>query len=350
MSAARPGAGTDRPVGGELSIRPATEADEPAILDLLTTTMAGGPTGERSADFFRWKHRSNPFGASLSLVALSDGELVGFRTFMRWRFLRHGLPLTAVRAVDTATSPAHQGRGIFTRLTRAAIELAATDTDLIFNTPISNSLPGYLKMGWREVGSVPIAIRVVRPLAFARGFRSAGHGEPAGPPPSILLPPAHEVLSDRAEVQRLLDAAVVPSDRLHTDRDSEYLWWRYASAPGLDYRAVALRRGGDLVGLAIGRPRRRGPLAELTLSEVIVAGDDRAAARGLLRAVARARVDHVASSLRGWPTAEGVRRRLGYVDVPGRGMTLVANPLRPGAGDVFNRDAWALSLGDLEVF
>src|SRR5690606_5544223 len=130
--------------------------------------------------------------------------------------------------------------------------------------------------------------RVVRPVAFARGFRSAGHGEPAGPPPSTALPAAAEVLADRAAVQRLLDAARVPADRISTDRDAEYLWWRYAQAPGLDYRGVSVWRGGDLVGLALGRARRRGALAELTLSEVIVAGDDRRTARELLRTAARA--------------------------------------------------------------
>lgn len=335
---------------GELVVRQALPDDDPAILALLTETMAGGPTGERSAEFFRWKHRENPFGASLALLAEVDGAVVGFRTLMRWRFRRGDAVLRAVRAVDTATHPAHQGRGIFTRLTRAAIAEAERDTDLIFNTPNANSLPGYLKMGWTAVGTVPIAIRVVRPVAFARGFRRAGHGAPAGPPPSSTLPPAEEVLADRAAVQRLLDAAEGDPRCLRTDRDAAYLWWRYAQAPGLGYRVIALGDGGDLAGLALCRARRRGPLAELTLAEVIVPSGDRTAAVHLLRAAARSGVDHVATHLRGWPAAEAARRRVGYVDVPGRGMTLVAKGLRPLDAPVDGLDAWSLSLGDLEVF
>ena len=90
-----------------------------------------------------------------------DGQIVGLRTFMRWDLVTgEGETLRCARAVDTATHPDHQGKGIFRRLTEEAVEVARDDgIAMIFNTPNEKSKPGYLKMGWREVGEIGALIR-----------------------------------------------------------------------------------------------------------------------------------------------------------------------------------------------
>lgn len=337
----------------DVAVRPLRTDDRTAVLNLLTDVMGGGPTGRRSDEFFAWKHERNPFGPSIAFVAEVDGRIVGLHTFMRWRFIRNGRRVEAVRAVDTATHPAYQGRGIFTQLTKAGLTEAAGQVDLVFNTPNEKSLPGYLKLGWSTVGELPVAIRVARAFAFARGLGRVSDRAPSdGSPtvPRVDFPPAAAVLGDRGAVQGLLDAAHQPTDRVRTDRDARYLHWRYVEPSDLDYRVLAHRDRDRLVGLAVGRPRWRGRLAEFTLSEVIVRRGDTATARRLLRAVARCGVDHVATHLGGWPTAERARRRTGYIAVPGQTMTLVARPIDPRGAPVPPIDEWALSLGDLELF
>src|SRR5437588_8597230 len=141
-------------------VRPYQDQDETQVLALLAASLGGGPAGRRPAEFFRWKHFRNPFGRSLMLVAEADGHIVGLRAFMRWTFVAGDSVVRAARAVDTATHPAHQGRGIFSHLTLRAIDVLRADgTQLIFNTPNEKSLPGYLKMGWSAVGVVPVRLR-----------------------------------------------------------------------------------------------------------------------------------------------------------------------------------------------
>lgn len=336
--------------GGDLAIRRAEPQDEPSILRLLDRSLAGGPTGQRDPAFFRWKHHDNPFGRSVAFVAESDGEVVGFRTFMRWRFRTSASMVRAVRAVDTATDPRHQGRGIFTRLTLHALGEIRDEVDLVFNTPNEKSLPGYLKMGWREVGRVPIAVRPVRlGRVVARGLRVERGGGPGAPPP-CPFPPVRDVLADRAAVDSLLAAARTTDGNLATDRSAAMLWWRYALAPGLDYRAVGLWDGPDLRGLAIGRPRMRGSLVEFTLSEVLVRDGDRRSARKLLRAATGFGGDHVATHLPPGTYVAAHAWTAGYVCPPGSRLTLVANPLTTLEPDPLVLDNWHLALGDLEVF
>ena len=60
---------------------------------------------------------------------------------------------------------------MFSRLTRAALDALDGQVDLVFNTPNGKSGPGYLKLGWREVGRVPVAVRVRRPLRLLTARR-----------------------------------------------------------------------------------------------------------------------------------------------------------------------------------
>src|SRR5205823_70862 len=115
----------------------------------------------------------NPFGASPAWVALDGDRVIGFRTFMRWEFGHAGRVYRAVRAVDTATHPEYQGRGIFSQLTRAGLDAMHNDgVDYVFNTPNEQSRPGYLKMGWHLVGRLPVSVRVRSPFSGLRVLRA----------------------------------------------------------------------------------------------------------------------------------------------------------------------------------
>jgi GNAT superfamily N-acetyltransferase len=335
-------------VATDLEIRPYEDADEPRVIELLSASLGAGPSGDRSAAFFRWKHLENPFGRSFLLVAEADGRIVGLRAFLRWRFQAGGRELAAVRAVDTATHPEFQGRGIFSRLTVAGVDALRGDVDLVFNTPNDKSGPGYLKLGWREVGRIPVSIRVRRPAAFARGVRNLRtESVPARSAPEVRAPRAAEVFADDAFVERAL-ASAEGADGLATPRSLRYLRWRYGAAPGFDYRAIRL---DDVDGFAVFRVRPRGVLWESTVAELVVGLGDVAGARRLLRAVGKAaRVDHMSIHAPAGTAAARAARRSGFLRAPG-GVLFVANPLREGLQpDPTHLDAWALTLGDVEVF
>ena len=322
-----------------LAIRPYREEDEASVVELLTASLGAGPLGERTAGFFRWKHVENPFGTSVMLVAEEEGRIVGLRAFMRWELRAGSETVRAVRAVDTATHPDHQGRGIFSRLTREALEILRGDTDLVFNTPNEKSGPGYLKLGWRPVGRLGMSVRPRRP-------RLPGH--PEGPP-SAEAPPAASVLED-SRLPELLERPERDDRRLETERNLSFLTWRYGESP-LDYRAVVDESGGELRGMAFLRVRPRGHLWQTSIGDVILPRGDLGAARRLIRAASRsARSDFVACRLPGGSTAARAAATLGFVRAPG-GIRFVVNPLREGLlPDPTDLRSWALRLGDVEVF
>jgi GNAT superfamily N-acetyltransferase len=321
-------------------VRPYRDEDEGPVRSLLDRTLGPGPAGMRPSTFFRWKHLENPSGRSVLLVAEAAGEVIGLRAFMRWTFHAGDRSVPAVRAVDTATDPAHQGRGVFSALTAAALDAAAGSAAFVFNTPNAASGPGYRKLGWREVDRIRPLIRLRRPLraAVRTGLRR---------PPTPLTVRGAPRFSELAEA--VAEAAGLSAEgegRLATPRTPEYLGWRYGRVPGLEYRAL-VDQGGR--GAAVFRVRARGALREAAVTELLTAPGDLRTARGLLAAIRRAAdVDHLVLLPPG-PTVRRAARRDGFLPAP-FARPLVVRPLGHLPVDPTRPEAWALSLGDLEVF
>ena len=89
-----------RAMSDDLEFRAATDADLPAIIELLHASM-GRADDTRFDALFRWKHVENAFGPSPMWVACAGDRIVGLRTFMRWEFERGGRTLSAACARST---------------------------------------------------------------------------------------------------------------------------------------------------------------------------------------------------------------------------------------------------------
>lgn len=327
------------PEADRLTIHRAGPDDRDAIIALARASL-GWRDGDPNEAFFAWKHDENPFGQSPAWLSKTpEGRLAGLRVFLRWRFVTpSGDRLSAVRAVDTATHPDFQGRGIFTSLTLGALpDLREDGVDNVFNTPNDKSRPGYLKMGWSQVGRVPVGIRLASLSAAPRIARSRTGAELWSEESDVGIA-APEALADSDALATLLRS--VPAARgTTTDRSPEYLQWRYRFAP-LRYRAVLL---GDSVtdGVVIVRFRRRGEALECAVCEVLVPRGR--SARSALRHLSKASgADHLIRC-----GGAGLVRD-GFVPAPQLGPILTWKPVaRSGVPDLRDLD---LALGDVELF
>ena len=322
--------------GDAITFRRAEDSDRHAILEMLRVSL-GREFDDRYSELFAWKHAENVFGPSPAWVACDGEHLAGFRTFMRWEFLDGDRVLRAVRAVDTATHPNYQGRGIFTRLTLHALEeLAADGVDFVFNTPNDQSRPGYLKMGWQVVGKLPTAIR---PTSFRRLPKIVKARVPAErwSTPSTAGVAARDLFEDEQGLNELLVTQAATGMR--TRLSPEFFRWRFGT-PLLGYRAIAAP-GGLANGLVVFRIRGRGTAREAAVVCLLTRPGDRSTAAGLVREVARlADADYLLAlgGARYWPG--------GMLYLPRVGPILTVKPVcapKPPTN-------WNLSLGDIELF
>jgi GNAT superfamily N-acetyltransferase len=333
-------------------IRPGTDADIPAVVELMRAALGEGKI-PRTREFWTWKHRENPFGASPMWLALADERVVGVRLFMRWQWQYGGGTSSAVRAVDTATHPDWQGKGIFKRLTLALLDdMTSAGTAFVFNTPNEKSRPGYLKMGWRQVGRVSLWVKPYRPwnalqklllkAADGQADDSTAHGDSAG---------ARTLLQGATDAQ-LFDRVLARTPRYATPLSASYLDWRYLRCPAATYEVSS---DDPRKVLLVQRQRSRRGLRELTLTDLIVEsslGGIRAGITTVRRALAESRPDYAVAALRPDAPEAAVLAACGFVPAPLLGPILTVRELNPAsrAPNPFSPLSFHASIGDLELF
>ena len=327
-----PAPSTRRRLPQGLQIREATPHDRPAILELCRRTLGWGDD-PRFEQLYAWKHDQNAFGPSPTWVATDGDRIVGLRAFMRWEFVRGRAVLRAVRAVDTATHPDYQGKGLFTALTLHGLdELQAEGVDFVFNTPNDKSRPGYLKMGWQVVGKLPTAVRFAGPTSAVRVVRSRVASDHWSLPLEIGEPV--DEWMDRTAFEPVVAHHPAAVRDVVTNVSSEFLRWRYG-LPLLSYRAVPV---GD--GAVIVRARRRGKAQELVmLGRLNVT--ERKADRAMAGVLQSTECDHCIR-------LGGADVRAGFMKLPGGGPVLTWRSLNQES--MPPQANWRLGMGDVELF
>lgn len=209
-----------------MEISEAKHSDIPEIISLLKKSL-GESLLPKSEAYFIWKHYNNPFGESKILLAKESGKIIGIRAFMKWKWTNNEQTVDAVRAVDTATDPDFQGKGIFRTLTMAAVESCKNEgIAFVFNSPNQISIKGYLKMGWYAIGKMPI---LLSPGSFF--------------PKKFSEEKANAIYMDYnvASALEKLNSSWRLSERnkiMHTPISYDYLKWRYLDCPVAKYGAI----------------------------------------------------------------------------------------------------------------
>jgi GNAT superfamily N-acetyltransferase/5-hydroxyisourate hydrolase-like protein (transthyretin family) len=322
-----------------MTIRTATENDLPAMLNVLQASL-GSLDGMRTVDYWQWKHLDNPFGKSPVLLAFDGDRLIGLRAFMAWHFRHKGERIQAYRAVDTATHPDYQGKGIFTRLTMALLEaLQSGLPSLIFNTPNRKSMPGYIKMGWKEAGKTRLRVKVF-PLNMLMNRISkpiSTHNAPV-----VFTTTTDGIVKAWATAQHHL---------VITDYSLAYLTWRYASVPGFTYAMETVEEGSNACVLLY--RIKEGRLRELRITDIFYSGPaPRKVVRIALDRVAQKQRPDVVTVLTDAKGRLDALLPVGFFAADKKGLTITCRKVNSEALEALalNQDEWFFSAGTLELF
>ena len=312
-----------------MQIREATEQDIPEILDVLKASL-GETSSKKTETVWRYKHVDNPFGESLVLVAVENDKIIGVRALMRWQWKKGEKIYSALRAVDTATHPEHQGKGIFKKLTLKAIEISQENGDtFIFNTPNHQSLPGYLKMDWKEVEKLKIRVELANPLNWFNNEISKSYIVNNGCTKDQLF---SLVLN--------YNALKAGENNLFTLKSPEYLLWRYENNPLQKYEVKA-----DQDFYLAGYIKEHKLFKELRITEHIFYEDS-----GLqkLNKALKEFSDKFSPQI---ITSSGLNSGLGISGNYGPVLTLRDVNLDPvSKQELLLLNNWSYTLGDLELF
>lgn len=308
--------------------------EEKEIVELLKLSL-GESLLPKSEAFWKWKHQQNPFGASKVLLAREEGQLIGLRAFMQWQWQNEQHTLRAVRAVDTATHPSFQGKGIFRKLTMQAVEeCKAEGIHLVFNSPNPKSMAGYLTMGWKTVGKMPLCISVGSLLprkadaSFEKAFYERYHCKEAV---NKLKENWHEQLKGGV---------------FRSPLNRNIVKWRYADCPVVQYGSII--SSGEFGFIFRLKPLNR--FYELRICEAWLE-DDKAAVKAA-KAYARLRSAIRPAAVSMSPGTNALlKRAMGFWLTLKQGPLTTVRPLALEDLSSFEHfNQWAPSVGAMELF
>lgn len=309
-------------------IKESTASDKVLIVDLLKQSLSEKVT-KKTESIWNFKHELNPFGASYVLVAFDEQMLVGVRAFMQWRWQLNDKLIVAYRAVDTATHPNHQGKGIFVKLTQQALSTVEKKEDcFIFNTPNEKSLPGYLKMGWRIIDALPIAIVPAFMYFYYNFFKK------------VIF--ENNIGDDKLEeICTTHNDSIAKQNKIFTPKSTAYLRWRFENNPMQEYKVVS-----DNDFYLVMYVKRRKYSNELRISELICSNtSDQHKIKSL--------IIKYAFKNKCWFISSADKKMFKFRLYAKIGPKLTLKPLNQGElfiNKAFNIHNWVYSLGDLELF
>ncbi len=329
----------------EIQIRPAVASDVPAIVGLLKAAL-GETSSPKTAAYWHWKHIENPFGQSPVLLAFHKEKLVGVRAFLRWQWQHEGTIYSALRAVDTGTHPDYQGLGIFKKLTLSLVENCVLDGDhFIYNTPNTQSMPGYLKMGWKQLGKIPVLVKP-RFFSLIKNALFNAKNDLVDKLGLKLKPLGNWLDFDESIAYSLHGKSHIPMQVISPVFPKGFFRWRYADCPIQQYYYIQ-----EETFTIIFYPRLQGRFLELRITELISLDENAIlkAIRSISTIAAQIGADFISMSHQ-----PQIKYRFlalnGFLPKLPIGPIITIRPLNNTPKPFQDIEAWWLPMGTMELF
>jgi len=204
-----------------------------------------GPDVALNAAYLEWKHEHNPYVETpLIYLALCGGQVVGMRGMFgaKWQIGHPCQTFFGPCAGDSVIAPDHRNRGLYRKLTMAALnDLTNSGHTYVFSLSANKiAYWGSLAMGWRGIGSLqrmqrrcanslPSAASAGEPHLFYSLDRNGewGRGE-ASHHVSVESTPQPNAMAELIE-------RIGADGRIRHVRDQQYFAWRFQN-PRAVYR------------------------------------------------------------------------------------------------------------------
>jgi len=329
-----------------IRILPYKPGDEKFLIKLLHLTRSKTASKQHAINFWKWKHLNNPFGKSYGIYAWDKKKrmALSLRMLMRWSFISPDSRIIyALRAVDSATHPLYQRKGIFSVLTQRALkDTSEMDIHFIFNTPNpKTSLPGYLKLGWKIVGLLDFYTysthkKVRKQFSLTKGSVSWG----------VFYK------KYKNQINHLIKVWENTRHGYRISKDLRYLKWRYGNCPHFEYLVYPYETNNRLSAFAILRENRRHKIKTLSIADIFLdKTESKFGAFFLNKLITENPADRYIAYFAHGTLEQKMLFQVGFMQKPDKpNIILTVRKLAKINPSLLNLKNWDFTLGDLELF
>jgi predicted N-acetyltransferase YhbS len=263
-------------------VRPFQRDDAPGVRRVLEATYGGEAT---PAEVYDWWSFGCPCASSGFMVAESNGSVVGVQPLEIFPYHDGQKSFKGGMLTGVAVHPEFRRCGIFSALVKACEQEAWRQGAAFVSTmPNDRSRPGFLKLGYTDLGRRKLLVRLVNPGDMgARSVPWLGRliGGAAGCIQAAVKPTSAEEGLSLTEIKSispevadlaLQHETLFPGLRIR--RSAEWWRWRFLEAPTRRYRILEARASdGKLAGLGVYTTGWKGRHKVSYLVDLVVGGE-----------------------------------------------------------------------------
>lgn len=200
--------------------------DEHQILNLYEEVN----NRKMALEYWRWRNKKSPFGEGIIKLVFADEKLIGHYAVNPMGVLVDNRSMKAAFALHAMTHPAFQKQGIFTFLAEEVYKKCQSEGfSFVYGFPNENTYHGYItRLGWTGFGKMSSLEKKLD--AKIEAASKAGN--------------IREIdrFDDRVNV---LWDKVKAGYRVIVPRTKDYLNWRFAGHPTIEYPRYIITSGGS---------------------------------------------------------------------------------------------------------
>lgn len=181
--------------------------------------------------WFRWKFEQSPYGKAILACAFDDDCVAGCVAYGKGKFRYQGKEFDCALSYETFVHPNYQGKGLFKKL----IDLAEKEAQrqrisFLYNFPNTNSLTGFMHMGWICRNDVQqYKIRITRPFHLLSHLLDLKKS---------FVPNQSNLDKIKSEVLDDICVGQCNSQVITPVWTSDYLKWRFFTYPNRTYFVI----------------------------------------------------------------------------------------------------------------
>ena len=254
-------------VADDYAVRRYDSGDREGVLSLYGLQWDDRP----SDDWFEWKYVSDPYLSHVPItVAERDGEVVGAQAYLPCQIRWGNDTALALQPTDAVVHPDHRRQGLYTRITREAIDFYADrEPAFFYNFPNDAALGAQKELGWSAVTEVVNYYRLQRATELVDSSEADPLTRALGQAADSVAGAYLGVRDFSANVADGVDVtrhSSVPVDALttlyesnvpeafHVHRDERFYRWFFGS-PSYEHTTYVARRDGSPVASLTTRTR-----------------------------------------------------------------------------------------------
>ena len=170
----------------------------------------------------------------MPIIIVSENEnkeIVGSRIFWAWKFKIRMNEFLAYQPIDTVVNPNYQGKGLFYKMTKKALDIALEkNSSFIFSFPNQNSLPGYLNLGWSYVSKLIWYVKIKNPgYVFNRNKKAE----------SLLDLKNYKITEEKIKDIKFKDNF---DGKVKSTKSFSFIKWRYIDHPFFNYGIITYKK------------------------------------------------------------------------------------------------------------